>query len=108
MVHSIYVECRLVLMDALNLIYLQLIQNKTFVSGVGSYSVSTMVKDITDLVMWKERGRDIQIEVKDGIAEGSKLSFDQRSLRVILFNVITNALKFQEKGNIFIIAEVLI
>ena len=58
--------------------------------------------------MWKERARDIWIDINDETGEGCKFSFDQRSLKVVLFNVITNALKFQENGRIFIIVEYLI
>ena len=101
-VHSIYVDCKFVLFNALNLIYLQLIQSNDFVPDIRPHSVSTTLQDVIDLVMWNERSREIWIDVKDRTQEGYILSFDQRSLRVVLFNVISNALKFQEKGRIFI------
>ena len=63
------------------------------------------MQDIIDLVIWKERTRDIWIDVEDKTPAGCMFSFDQRSLRVILFNVMTNALKFQETGRILIIIE---
>ena len=108
LVQSIYVDCKLVLFDALNLIYLQLIQTRAFVPSTGIHSVSATVQEIIDLVMWKKRSREIQIDVKDSTTKGCILSFDQRSLQVVLLNVITNALKFQEKGRIFIVIEDLI
>ena len=63
MVHSIYVDCKFVLFNALNLIYLQLIQTRSFVRSIGSHEISTTVQDVVDLVMWKESTREIQIDV---------------------------------------------
>ena len=73
MVHSIYVDCKFVLFNALNLIYLQLIQTRTFVPNVGFHEISSTVQDIVDLVMWKESSREIQIDVKDRAVQGCVL-----------------------------------
>ena len=105
MAYSLYIDCKFILYNALNLIYLQLIQSKAFIPDLRAHSISSTVQDISDLFTWKERSRDIRIDVEDKTPTGCRFSFDQRSLRVVLFNLITNALKFQEKGRIHIIME---
>ena len=105
LVHGLYFECKLILFNAFNLIYLQLIQSKSFVPVLNTHSISSTVQEIIDLFSWKERSRDIWIDVEDKTPADWMLSFDQRSLRVVLFNVITNAMKFQETGRILLIIE---
>ena len=69
---------------------------------MGWYSVSTTVQDISELLMWHQRARDISIDIDDSIQEGRKLNFDLRALQVVLYNVLQNALKFSKKGRISI------
>ena len=42
------------------------------------------------------------IDIDDQMWKDRELNFDQRILQVVLFNVLTNALKFQVKGRISI------
>ena len=105
MAYSVYIDCKYILFNALNLIYLRLIQSKAFIPDLRVHSISSTVQEIIDLVTWKERSRNIRIDLEDKTPAGCRFSLDQRSLRVVLFNVITNAFKFQEKGRIHIIME---
>ena len=43
---------------------------------MGWYSVSTTVRDITELLMWHQRARDISIDIDDLTQEGRELNFD--------------------------------
>ena len=61
---------------------------------MGWHSVSTTVRDIAELLMWHQRAREISIDIDDSMPEGRELNFDLRAFQVVLFNVLTNALKF--------------
>lgn len=69
---------------------------------MGRHSVSSTIRDITDMLMWHERSRGFSIDIDDQMWKDRELNFDQRILQVVLFNVLTNALKFQVKGRISI------
>jgi len=71
-------------------------------------SVYYALKEILKIASMFIQKRDIRVEVeiKQILHNYPVLSFDKRRLQQVLYNVMTNAIKFTRKGSIFIQARV--
>ncbi|MCE3278562.1 MAG: rpfC 3 [Bacteroidetes bacterium] len=78
-----------------------------FIFEEASFSVTEIIRSVVELVEHRAQEKDIQISIKIDPASPEYLMGDSARLSQILLNLIGNAIKFTEKGEVSISTEVL-
>lgn len=66
------------------------------------YEISSMIHDLVNMTMQKAKNKDLRFEVEIDPAIPSRLYGDDMRLRQVLVNILTNAVKYTEKGTVWL------
>ena len=88
-----------------NIIDLSQVQNKTFRVIDDIFNLNEMMDDLFPNLKLISEGKDIQIQLIQKTKIPQYLLIDENRLMQIVFNLVSNAVSFTEKGNIYIILD---
>lgn len=66
------------------------------------YEISSMIHDLVNMTMQRAKNKDLRFEVEIDPAIPSRLFGDDMRLRQVLVNILTNAVKYTEKGTVWL------
>ena len=69
------------------------------------HNLSKSIKDVIDLIQWHEKSNEITIVLTDRTNKQRTTIFDQRRIQQVILNVLSNAFKFQKRGQIHVVVE---
>jgi PAS domain S-box-containing protein len=69
---------------------------------ISSFDFGSMVRDVADMMLWRAKGKGLQLVLEMSSECPRYLKSDEARLRQILINLVGNAVKFTETGTVTI------